>query len=97
MDRIPEVYATEVVGETAAAPPEGQMDDHCIGMVKHYRSLMPMAQEARKPMFHLRPADGAIGSHASAAQDARENFRTIAEAIMDRCGLRASASVPGRR
>lgn len=97
VDRIPEVYATEVVGETAAARPAGQMDDHCIGMVKHYRSLMPMAQEARKPMFHLRPADGAIGSHASAAQDARENFRTIAEAIMDRCGLRASASVPGTR
>lgn len=92
VDRIPDVYATEVVGG-ASPKAQRQTDRHCIGMVKHYRSLMPMAQEARKPMFHLRPADGAIGAHASAAQDARENFRTIAEAILERCGLRASASV----
>lgn len=97
VDRIPEVYATEVVGEPAPARSPRQVDRHCIGMVKHYRSLMPMAQEARKPMFHLRPADGAIGSHASAAQDARENFRSIAEAILERCGLRTSASVAGTR
>jgi hypothetical protein len=95
VDRIPEAYATEVVGEAAPSGPPRQMDRHCIGLVKSYRSLMWMAEEARKPMFHLRPADGAIGSHASAARDARENFRTIAEAILERCGLRASASVPG--
>ena len=97
VDRIPEVYATEVVGEAAPSGSPRTMDRHCIGMIKHYRSLMPMAQEARKPMFHLRPADGAIGSHASAAQDARQDFRTIAEAILERCGLRTSASVPGQR
>ena len=30
----------------------------------------PMGQEARKPIFHLTPADGAIGSHAQAVQEA---------------------------
>lgn len=56
-----------------------------LGLVKHYRSLMPMAQEARKPMFALRPADGATGAHAAAVQDARATFRALAE----RCGLGA--------
>jgi cellulose biosynthesis protein BcsQ len=97
VDRIPDVYATEVVGEALPGTPSRRVDGHCIGVLKHYRSLMPMAQEARKPMFHLRPADGAIGSHATAAQDARESFRTIAEAILGRCGLRTTASVSTKR
>jgi cellulose biosynthesis protein BcsQ len=97
VDRIPDVYATEVVGETAPSGAQRQTDRHCIGMVKHYRSLMPMAQEARKPMFQLRPADGAIGAHGSAARDARENFRRIAEAILERCGPRTAATATGTR
>ena len=37
-------------------------------MLKHYRSLMPMAIEARKPIFHLKSADGALGAHIYAVQ-----------------------------
>ena len=55
--------------------------------VKHYRSLVPMAQEARKPMFHLTPADGAIGSHAAAANGARDDFKALAEKIIARIKL----------
>ena len=56
-------------------------------MLKHYRSLMPLAQEARKPMFFLKPADGAIGGHASAVQDCYRDFRELARRIADRCGV----------
>src|SRR5207248_1007903 len=56
--RIPEAYSSEVLGE-----PSSVSDGHLLARVKHYRSLMPMAQEARKPMFHLTSADGAIGAH----------------------------------
>ena len=48
---------------------------------------MPMAQEAHKPMFHLTPADGAIGSHAKAVMDAMENFRQLAMEIVRRCNV----------
>jgi cellulose biosynthesis protein BcsQ len=88
--RIPEVYATEVAGEAGYTKPSHGDDPHRVGLVKHYRSLMPMAQEARKPMFQLKPADGAIGSHAKAAQEARENFRTLALELASRCGLRVT-------
>lgn len=82
--RIPSVYATSVVGQGADSPLD---ESQRLGLVKHYRSLMPMAQEVRKPMFALRPADGAIGAHAAAVQDARATFRTLAEALAVRCGL----------
>ena len=88
--RIPGVYATEVLG-LPEPPSEADSDPNRIGLVKHYRSLMPMAQEARKPMFHLRAADGAIGAHASTVLEARRNFQEIALELGRRCGVRVSA------
>jgi cellulose biosynthesis protein BcsQ len=80
MNRIPEVYATAVLGEaTTALHPSS--DPHCLGLLKRYGSLMPMAQEARKPIFHLRPADGALGAHATAAREARKDFEEVANRI----------------
>jgi len=48
---------------------------------------MPMAQEAHKPIFHLLPADGAIGSHQKAVSDARDNFKQLAVEIAERCDI----------
>lgn len=84
--RIPDVYSSEVIGKEMKLDKQGK-DPHCLGLVKHYRSLMPMAQEAHKPMFHLTPADGAIGAHAKAVMDARENFRQLAMEIARRCNV----------
>lgn len=80
MSRIPGVYATAVLDlSTTIVQPSS--DPHCLGMLKRYGSLMPMAQEARKPIFHLRPADGALGAHATAARDARDDFAVVANRI----------------
>ena len=83
MARIPEVYAGSVLASqpTTIRPDD---DEHCLGMLKRYGSLMPMAQEARKPIFHLRSADGALGAHAKAARDARSDFERLAKQIAAR-------------
>ena len=46
-----------------------------------------MAQEAHKPVFHLTNADGAIGGHAAAVQDAFNDFRKLAVFIRQSIGL----------
>ena len=88
VNRMPEEYARSLRGDGRgpfpASPPE---DGHCLATVKHYRSLVPMGQESRKPIFDLTPADGAIGSHAAAVQDARRDFKHLAELIVERAGL----------
>ncbi len=63
-------------------------DENQIQRIKHYRSLMPMAMEARKPMFSLRSADGAIGSHQANVQQCYDDFETLVTAIADRTGLK---------
>jgi cellulose biosynthesis protein BcsQ len=80
-ERIPEVYAREILGEHLAAGLEG--DGNRLAMLKHFKSLMPMAQDARKPMFLLKPADGAIGGHAIAVQDAFQQFKDLALRILN--------------
>jgi chromosome partitioning protein len=80
MTRIPEIYSREVLAEVPVAD-HPERDAHCLGLLKRYGSLMPMAQEARKPIFHLKPADGALGTHAKAARDARNDFEVVARAI----------------
>jgi hypothetical protein len=52
-----------------------------LAMIKHFKSLMPMAQDARKPMFLLKPADGAIGGHATAVRDCYQQFEDLARRI----------------
>jgi cellulose biosynthesis protein BcsQ len=88
MARIPGVYREAVLDEgRAAAPPAVPQDPQCLAALKHYRSLMPLAQEARKPMFFLKPADGAIGGHAQAALDCYQDFRALARTIALACAI----------
>jgi len=83
LDRIPRVYREAVLAERVEdALPVAAEDPHCLAMLRNFRSLMPMAQEARKPMFDLRPADGAIGSHAQLARTCEEDFHRLAQRIL---------------
>ena len=85
-ERIPTVYSEEVLGEELGLI-KGTTKGNQLGLIKHYRSLVPMAQEAHKPIFHLLPADGAIGSHQKGVSEARDNFHQVALEIADRCQL----------
>lgn len=82
-DRIPATYQQSILNESIKV--NGTIaDGYCLARLKHYRSLVPMAQEVRKPIFQLTAADGAIGSHSYAVKDAWTDFRTLAQAILDR-------------
>lgn len=86
--RIPGVYRSEVLGEDAPSAPSPDHDPHCLAMLKRYRSLMPMAQDALKPIFHLKAADGALGGHVYAVRDCFSDFRRLALAVASKCGVR---------
>ena len=89
VNRMPAEYARNLLDDKEGPYPDtpSQDEKHALATVKHYRSLVPMAQEARKPIFHLTPADGAIGSHAAAARDAYTDFKILAEKIAARINL----------
>ncbi len=86
IERFPATYRSYVLEQSTATAPQAKDDPFCLAMLKHYRSLMPMAMEARKPVFALKPADGAIGSHGQAVRLAAEDFLALARRIGERCG-----------
>jgi chromosome partitioning protein len=85
--RIPQMYSQKVLDEAGDPNVSVKDDPHCLALLKHYRSLMPLAQEAHKPMFQLKPADGAIGAHVSAVHGVRQDFQALAKIIAQRVGI----------
>ncbi len=52
VNRMPGEYARNLLGDEGDCHPATPMEDErSLATVKHYRSLVPMAQEARKPIF----------------------------------------------
>ena len=86
---MPSEYAKNLLENTAgnyAATPQDD-PENALATVKHYRSLVPMAQKHRKPIFQLTTADGAFGSHAAAVTDARADYWKLAQKIIARIDL----------
>lgn len=82
--RIPDQYQRFLLDSSHVTIPDVDVDPNRLGRLKDYRSLMPMAQEARKPIFLLRPADGAFGGHQQAVSDCYRDFKALAEQIWSR-------------
>ena len=85
--RVPAEYARSVL---RSEPPGERMpadDPNLVGIVKPFRNLVDLGREARKPIFALSPADGAMGSHAVAVNAAHREFRGLAEELLRRVGL----------
>ena len=83
-NRIPEFFSKYVLKINPAIK-NIEEDKNCIALLKHYHSLAPMSMEAHKPMFLLRPADGAIGAHVYAVQKCYDEFKTLTKKILTVC------------
>jgi chromosome partitioning protein len=86
IDRIPQVYHEEVLDEVNGDEIPNP-DPMMLATLKNFRSLAPMAQEAHKPMFALKPADGAIGGHVAAVRGCYQAFLKLTRRITERCGM----------
>jgi chromosome partitioning protein len=87
--RIPIVYRKDILGldidENQEIKIEG--DEYCLGLLKHYQSLMPMSMEVNKPIFMLKPGDGAIGAHFNAVRKVYDDFKEIAMVVFQKLGI----------
>lgn len=83
VNRIPAEYRRSVLAQDVSALTIPLAEDpNCLATLKHYRSLIPLGQEVRKPIFDLTVADGAIGAHALAVKDAYGDFKKLAGEVL---------------
>ncbi|HEY4025457.1 MAG TPA: AAA family ATPase [Candidatus Dormibacteraeota bacterium] len=91
--RIPAEFHRSVLDDKDPAP--GVDDDPFrLASLRNYRSLMPLAQDARKPMFDLRAADGALGSTGRLVLTCEREFRALAHAILQKIGVERPPAQP---
>ncbi|MGW4461147.1 ParA family protein [Micromonospora sp. NPDC004704] len=83
LERIPTVFATAVLDQ--ADFDIGQQYE--IATLRNYQSLMPLAHDARKPMFDLRSADGALGSTQTLVQRCHQDFRALSRELLRRLDM----------
>ena len=88
--RMPSTYAKAVLQKEEDHSLTIDTDPNCIAKLKDYRSLMPLAQEARKPMFFLKAADGALGAHTHAVSDSYSDFKEVAMKISAKVEIKAT-------
>jgi chromosome partitioning protein len=83
-EKIPAVYREYVLNMALLNEQISIEDDpNCLALLKHFHSLAPMSMEARKPIFLLKPSDGAIGAHVQAVQRSYTDFEKLAQRIIE--------------
>jgi hypothetical protein len=90
--QIPAVFHEFVLEDAVPATLRIDKDSYCLATLKHFASLVPLAQAARKPMFDLRRADGIGGGQIQAVAKCREEFEGLARVLAERLGLAALVS-----
>lgn len=84
-NRIPGVFNEFVLNKAHEVDTSIDTDTYSIALLKHYRSLAPMSMEAHKPIFLLKPGDGAIGAHTYAVQKSYREFEEFTKNILKKC------------
>lgn len=92
-DEIPGTYHRLVLDAEPPLADAAQGDPELIATMRHLASLVPYAQDARKPMFDLKQADGIGGGQIRAVARCRKEFEALVTEILARL---ARVDRPGR-
>jgi chromosome partitioning protein len=87
-EQIPAYYRRFVLGQESEHKAERADDPNCLGHLRHFASLVPLAQAARKPIFDLKHADGVLGTQFQLVERARSEFAALAQKVLRRLDAR---------
>lgn len=88
VDRIPFDYRKYIKNDDSENNiPKIEDDPYALALLRHYKSIIPIAQEARKPIFSLKTADGVSGSQMATIRAAYKDFHTLAIKILTQSNL----------
>ena len=91
VEAAPLEYRKSILHETSPDSSPVTPDEHCLAMLDGYQFLMELAEEARKPMFMLKPGDRVNGSHAETLLRCHRDFNTLRQKILSRIGAADAA------
>ncbi len=87
MPHIPETFRTAFLGEAKTSVPPLDEDRLALASLRFHKSLMPLARNAMKPMFHLKSADGAMGTLGGAVRMCHRDYMHLSQRLAEAIGL----------
>jgi chromosome partitioning protein len=85
---IPATFHETVLGENQAPGIKDVADDpYCLAQIRHFASLVPIAQQARKPMFDLKQSDGIGGGQIQAVARCRADFESLVQRLLKKLSV----------
>lgn len=97
VEQIPETYHRFVLDEPPPAVDDSHPDPERVALIRHFASLVPFAQIARKPLFDLRQADGIGGGQIQAVAKCRLEFEALAREVLARLERAGHAAATGAK
>lgn len=81
MSKIPKMFYTYIL-ENDDFPDSFLNDPYCLAMMKFNPGLMYLALKSGKPIFNLKPADGALGAQVSAVMQEKREFNALTNKLI---------------
>ncbi|MCD8515489.1 MAG: AAA family ATPase [Burkholderiaceae bacterium] len=94
VERIPADYRRYILNAPQEGVPMIEQDPYALALLRHYKSIVPIGQEARKPIFSLKTADGVSGSQLTTVTQAYKDFKALASNILEKSNLTSLLSQP---
>jgi cellulose biosynthesis protein BcsQ len=85
--QIMKTYHQTLLFESDYQPGLLKDEPHCLSLLTDHFLLKPIAKEAYKPLFHLKPADGALGSYEQVVPKVYLEYQQLAQKIAKRIGI----------
>ena len=93
-DRVRREYERSIVHEPGIQYHEAFEPASPLATIRYHTGLLPLAEDARKPMFRLTPADGVFDDQIKEVSSSYRDFADVAKRVAESCGIELPSSAP---
>ncbi len=86
-DRVRREYEHAIIHEPGVMEQSAPEGARPLASIRYHTGLLPLAEDARKPMFRLTPADGVFDDQNREVTSSYRDFENVARRIAETCGV----------
>lgn len=86
-DRVRREYERSIIHDPGVQEQGVSESARPLASIRYHTGLLPLAEDARKPMFRLTPADGVFDDQIREVTSSYQDFETVARRVAETCGV----------
>lgn len=86
-NRVQREYEHSIIHEPGVLEQGVSKSARPLASIRYHTGLLPLAEDAQKPMFRLTPADGVFDDQIKEVTSSYQDFENVARRVAERCGV----------